>query len=55
MQFIEANWYLVLAMVVSGGMLIWPIVQRRLALASASAALEQGSRGVGLSPGHRMR
>ena len=30
MQFIEANWYLVLAMVVSGAMLVWPLVSRRM-------------------------
>ena len=40
MQFIEANWYLVLAMVVSGGMLIWPIVQRRLSPVKDVGTLE---------------
>ena len=30
MSFLEANWYLVLAMVVSGAMLVWPLIQRRL-------------------------
>ena len=31
MSFIEANWYLILAMVVSGGMLVWPAIRRRMA------------------------
>ena len=29
-MFIEQNWYLVLALFVSGALLIWPLVQRRL-------------------------
>jgi len=40
MQFIEANWYLVLAMVVSGGMLVWPLVQRRLSPVKDVGTLE---------------
>ena len=40
MQFIEANWYLVLAMVVSGAMLVWPLVQRRLSPAKDVGTLE---------------
>ena len=30
MQFLEKNWLLVVAMVVSGAMLIWPLIERRL-------------------------
>jgi rhodanese-related sulfurtransferase len=30
MAFIEKNWWLILAMVVSGAMLLWPLLQRRL-------------------------
>ena len=30
MPFIEKNWILILAMVVSGAMLLWPLIQRRL-------------------------
>jgi len=30
LAFIEHNWYLVLALVVSGALLVWPLVQRRL-------------------------
>jgi rhodanese-related sulfurtransferase len=30
MSFIENNWMLILVMVLSGAMLIWPMVQRRL-------------------------
>jgi rhodanese-related sulfurtransferase len=30
MSFIEKNWILILAMVVSGAMLLWPVIQRRL-------------------------
>lgn len=29
MSFIEKNWWLILAMFISGAMLLWPIVQRR--------------------------
>jgi rhodanese-related sulfurtransferase len=30
MSFLRENWMLVLVMVLSGGMLVWPLVQRRL-------------------------
>ncbi|HTQ01395.1 MAG TPA: rhodanese-like domain-containing protein [Casimicrobiaceae bacterium] len=30
MAFVEKNWILILAMVLSGAMLLWPLVQRRL-------------------------
>jgi rhodanese-related sulfurtransferase len=40
MQFIEANWYLILAMVVSGAMLVWPFVQRRLSPVKDVGTLE---------------
>ncbi len=30
MSFIEKNWWLILAMFVSGALLLWPLVQRRL-------------------------
>ena len=30
MPFLEKNWWLILAMFVSGAMLLWPILQRRL-------------------------
>jgi rhodanese-related sulfurtransferase len=30
MSFIQTNWMLILVMVMSGGMLVWPLVQRRL-------------------------
>jgi rhodanese-related sulfurtransferase len=30
MSFIQANWLLILVMVVSGGMLVWPLIQSRL-------------------------
>lgn len=41
MAFIEKNWWLVLAMLVSGGMLLWPLLQRRL-----SPVKELGTLGV---------
>ena len=40
MSFIEANWYLILAMVVSGGMLVWPLVRRRLSPVKDVGTLE---------------
>jgi rhodanese-related sulfurtransferase len=40
MQFVEANWYLILAMVVSGAMLVWPLVQRRLSPVKDVGTLE---------------
>ena len=40
MQFVEANWYLILAMIVSGAMLAWPLVQRRLSPAKDVGTLE---------------
>jgi len=30
MSFIQANWLLILVMIVSGAMLVWPLVQQRL-------------------------
>jgi len=32
MSFVQTNWMLIAVFVVSGGMLIWPFVQRRLSL-----------------------
>ena len=40
MSFIETNWYLILAMVVSGGMLVWPLVHRRLSPVKDIGTLE---------------
>ena len=40
MSFLEANWYLVLAMVVSGALLMWPLVQRRLSPVKDIGTLE---------------
>ena len=40
MSFIEANWYLILAMVVSGAMLVWPLVRRRLSPVKDIGTLE---------------
>jgi rhodanese-related sulfurtransferase len=40
MQFIEANWYLILAMVVSGAMLVWPLVRHRLSPVKDVGTLE---------------
>jgi len=40
MSFIEANWYLILAMVASGAMLVWPLVQRRLSPVNDVGTLE---------------
>ena len=40
MSFIEANWYLILAMVVSGAMLIWPLIQRRMSPVKDVGTLE---------------
>ena len=40
MSFLEANWYLVLAMVVSGALLVWPLVQRRLSPVKDIGTLE---------------
>jgi rhodanese-related sulfurtransferase len=39
MQFIQNNWPLVLVLIVSGGMLVWPLVQRRLSSAREIGAL----------------
>jgi rhodanese-related sulfurtransferase len=30
MSFIETNWMLILVLILSGGMLVWPLVQRRM-------------------------
>ena len=40
MSFIEANWYLILALFVSGAMLVWPLVQRQLSPVKAVGTLE---------------
>jgi rhodanese-related sulfurtransferase len=40
MSFIEANWYLILAMVASGAMLVWPLIQRRLSPVKDIGTLE---------------
>ena len=40
MSFIEANWYLILAMVVSGAMLVWPLIQRRMSPVKDVGTLE---------------
>ena len=40
MSFIEANWYLILARVVSGAMLVWPLIQRRLSPGKDIGTLE---------------
>jgi rhodanese-related sulfurtransferase len=40
MSFVEANWYLILAMVASGAMLVWPLVQRRLSPVKDVGTLE---------------
>jgi rhodanese-related sulfurtransferase len=39
MAFIEKNWMLILAFVVSGAMLLWPLVQRRLSPAKEIGTL----------------
>ena len=40
MSFIEANWYLILALVVSGAMLLWPLIQRQLSPVKDIGTLE---------------
>jgi rhodanese-related sulfurtransferase len=30
MSFVQTNWMLILVLVLSGGMLVWPLIQRRL-------------------------
>jgi rhodanese-related sulfurtransferase len=40
MSFIEANWYLILAMVASGAMLVWPLVRRSLSPVKDVGTLE---------------
>jgi rhodanese-related sulfurtransferase len=30
MSFIQSNWMLILVLILSGGMLVWPLIQRRL-------------------------
>ncbi|MCC6194953.1 MAG: rhodanese-like domain-containing protein [Burkholderiales bacterium] len=39
MSFIEKNWILILAMIVSGALLVWPLVQRRLSPAKEIGTL----------------
>jgi rhodanese-related sulfurtransferase len=38
--FLENNWPLVLVMIASGGMLLWPLVQHRLSSASEVGAMQ---------------
>jgi rhodanese-related sulfurtransferase len=40
LQFLENNWPLILVMVVSGAMLVWPLVQGRLSAVREVGALE---------------
>jgi rhodanese-related sulfurtransferase len=40
MSFIQANWLLILVMIVSGAMLVWPLVQGRLSPAKHVGNLE---------------
>jgi rhodanese-related sulfurtransferase len=40
MSFIQTNWYLILALVVSGALLVWPLIQRRLSPVTDIGTLE---------------
>jgi rhodanese-related sulfurtransferase len=40
MSFVENNWMMILVLVVSGAMLVWPLVQRRLSPATDIGNLE---------------
>ena len=40
MSFIQTYWYLILALVVSGGLLVWPLVARRLSPVKDIGTLE---------------
>src|SRR5664279_2926688 len=40
LQFIEANWMLILVFVASGGMLLWPLIQRPLSQTREVGALQ---------------
>ena len=40
MSFIQTYWYLILALVVSGGLLVWPLVARRISSAKDIGTLE---------------
>jgi rhodanese-related sulfurtransferase len=40
MRFIQDNWPLILVMIISGGMLLWPLVGRRFSKVSEVGALE---------------
>jgi rhodanese-related sulfurtransferase len=40
LQFLENNWYLVLILLVSGGMLVWPLFQGRFSSAREVGAFE---------------
>ena len=51
MSFVETNWMLILVLLLSGGMLLWPLVQRRLSPARdvnnlAATQLVNGSNAV---------
>jgi len=40
LQFLENNWWLILAMIVSGGMLLWPLAGQRWSTVREVGALE---------------
>lgn len=40
MRFIQDNWPLILVMIISGGMLLWPLVGRRFSTVSEVGALQ---------------
>ena len=40
MSFVQTYWYLILALVVSGGLLVWPLVARRLSPVKDIGTLE---------------
>jgi rhodanese-related sulfurtransferase len=40
MSFVQSNWMLILVMIASGAMLVWPLVQRRMSPASDVGNLE---------------
>ncbi|MET0683048.1 MAG: rhodanese-like domain-containing protein [Casimicrobiaceae bacterium] len=40
LSFIQTYWYLILALVVSGGLLVWPLVARRISSAKDIGTLE---------------
>ena len=40
LQFLENNWWLILAMIVSGGMLLWPMIGYRWSTVREIGAME---------------